>query len=116
MSRCPAPKWIASFRNGTRSVREDIPSLVKHFAARLIRPLRFSQDAIDLLSNAEWPGNIRQLRNMLERLAILSDDDPITESTLKHLALVDFNSDGEQNELEKSGTDLKSFLTPSMSK
>ncbi len=64
---------------------EDIPILVAHFAARQRRALRFSDDAIRFLQASAWPGSVRQLRNVIDRVAILSDDDPITESTLREI-------------------------------
>ncbi len=61
---------------------EDVPLLAAHFAARQTRALRFSQDAVQFLRDASWPGNVRQLRNVIDRIAILSDDDPVTASTI----------------------------------
>ena len=57
---------------------EDIPVIADHFL-RLFHetqghPLRaLTNDAADLLQNMAWPGNIRQLANMMERILILSD-------------------------------------------
>jgi len=66
---------------GLSERREDIPYLVDHFmkqAARLvgIRPRRVGEDALAVLQAHGWPGNVRQLRNNIERLLILvrSDD------------------------------------------
>lgn len=52
---------------------EDIPALVRHFARRQARPLVFQEDAIRLLSRTPWPGNVRQLRNLVDRVAVLCD-------------------------------------------
>jgi DNA-binding NtrC family response regulator len=65
--------------------REDIAALVTHFAARQRRPLRFSEDALRALESAPWPGNVRQLRNLVDRLAIFCDDDPVTTASLEVL-------------------------------
>jgi sigma-54 specific flagellar transcriptional regulator A len=46
--------------------REDIPALVADLS-----PIKFSAEALDMLCNHNWPGNIRELSNLLERLAIL---------------------------------------------
>jgi len=57
-----------------RGRREDIPLLVRHFAATAVpegRALRFSGEAMALLVSYDWPGNIRELRNVMERLQIL---------------------------------------------
>ena len=56
---------------------EDIPLLVEHFAAQIcaeqgIAPKSFEPDAIKALQAKQWTGNIRQLRNVVERLIILA--------------------------------------------
>jgi len=65
-----------------RERREDLPALAADLLRRvgvdLGRPgLSLSPGALDHLRRAEWPGNIRQLRNALERAAILADDDAL---------------------------------------
>lgn len=57
--------------------REDIPLLVRHFSRQLAQQnggtvKRFSQEALELLLNAPWPGNVRQLRNIVERTHALA--------------------------------------------
>jgi transcriptional regulator of acetoin/glycerol metabolism len=54
-----------------RDRREDIPLLVRYFNQRYggLAPLRFSQGAIQALSRAPWPGNVRQLENLVRGLA-----------------------------------------------
>jgi len=54
--------------------RSDIPLLIDHFNAALTPPKSIEQDAVQLLSEMNWTGNVRQLRNVVERLHILSDD------------------------------------------
>lgn len=59
--------------------RDDIPLLANHFlsrftAGRNIIPSRFSTEALVLLSTAAWPGNIRQLCNVVEQVVALSTD------------------------------------------
>ena len=56
--------------------KEDIPELVRYFneqvsAGMSRQPREFSQEAVSLLCAQPWPGNIRQLRNIIERLLIL---------------------------------------------
>jgi DNA-binding NtrC family response regulator len=56
---------------------EDIPLLVEHFTAQIceeqgIAPKSFDPDAIKALQAKQWTGNIRQLRNVVERLIILA--------------------------------------------
>jgi DNA-binding NtrC family response regulator len=59
-----------------RERREDIPVLLEHFLEYYARhhasPRSWSQDAIDLLSAYDWPGNVRQLRNVVERMLLRS--------------------------------------------
>jgi len=66
---------------------EDIPALVIHFSRHQPRKLRFTEDALQSLKNADWPGNIRQLRNIVDRVALLTEDDPITPETLRPFIL-----------------------------
>ncbi len=61
--------------------REDIPLLVDHFLTkkqRNRRATRISEDALSLLLEYDWPGNIRELENVIERAAILAGGDEIT--------------------------------------
>ena len=58
--------------------REDIPALVEHFVSELsethgLRPRVFSEAALQSLEVMRWPGNLRQLRNFIERILILAD-------------------------------------------
>jgi DNA-binding NtrC family response regulator len=61
---------------------EDLPALVAHFLAGQHRTLRLSAEALELLGRASWPGNVRQLRNLLDRLAVFAEDDLITPEVL----------------------------------
>ncbi len=62
--------------------REDMPSLVRHFAARYAADQRvatpeISDDAMAALQAYDWPGNVRQLRNVIERTMILAPGERI---------------------------------------
>ncbi len=62
--------------------REDIPVLAEHFVARFAAERRiatpsFSPDAIAALQAYDWPGNVRQLRNIIERTIILAPGERI---------------------------------------
>ncbi len=63
-----------------RERREDIPELANHFLARFASERRlaspnFSDEAIAALQAHDWPGNVRQLRNIIERTVILAPGD-----------------------------------------
>ncbi|HET7294107.1 MAG TPA: sigma-54 dependent transcriptional regulator [Vicinamibacteria bacterium] len=65
-----------------REHREDVPALVAHLAEAAARrnrwrPRRFSDDALALLRQQPWRGNVRELRNVVERVLILSEGDEI---------------------------------------
>jgi DNA-binding NtrC family response regulator len=56
--------------------KEDIPLLINHFCELIcseqgIQSKTFDENAIKILQNREWTGNIRELRNVVERLIIL---------------------------------------------
>jgi len=58
---------------------EDLPALVEHFAHQVSaqngwKPIPFTDSAIDALKQYGWPGNIRELRNVVERLLLLAGD------------------------------------------
>jgi DNA-binding NtrC family response regulator len=58
---------------------EDLPALVEHFARQVSaqngwKPIPFTDSAIDALKQYGWPGNIRELRNVVERLLLLAGD------------------------------------------
>jgi two-component system nitrogen regulation response regulator NtrX len=70
--------------------REDIPDLVGYFVRRVadatgLQPRPFSDDAVAVLQASEWPGNVRQLRNVVERLLILTNGEPPGPITAQHL-------------------------------
>jgi two-component system nitrogen regulation response regulator NtrX len=70
--RCPA----------LRERRDDIPILAAAFLAEAVKrngtpPRTFSPEAVEALQRADWPGNFRQLRNVVEQLAILAARDVI---------------------------------------
>jgi len=58
--------------------KEDIPDLVKHFASLQPRTLSFSEGALHRLQHHQWPGHIRQLRSVVDRLGVLAESSHIT--------------------------------------
>jgi two-component system nitrogen regulation response regulator NtrX len=70
--------------------REDIPDLVQKFLADIARdygskPKRITPAALAFLQQLDWRGNIRELRNVVERLVIMSDDE-ISEEDARSFA------------------------------
>ncbi|MFO7177640.1 MAG: sigma-54 dependent transcriptional regulator [Pseudomonadota bacterium] len=74
-----------------RARREDIPLLAEHFLkrARLAngRPdVQLTPDALSLLAGLPFPGNVRELQNLVERLVILNPDDTVTAADVERLS------------------------------
>jgi two-component system nitrogen regulation response regulator NtrX len=77
-----------------RERREDIPALVAHFAEQLsasagVPGRKFSEDAVRRLQSRPWPGNIRELRNAVERALILASGKMVTAADIDHLLPAD---------------------------
>jgi len=72
-----------------RDRKEDIPLLVNFILQRLgkdyQRNIYLSPQAMELLTNYHWPGNIRELENFLERLFIVSDTSKVTVKDISHM-------------------------------
>ncbi|MEH6716265.1 sigma-54-dependent transcriptional regulator [Parasphingorhabdus flavimaris] len=70
--------------------REDIPVLVEHYAARFaadqrLHPPEISDEAMAALQACDWPGNVRQLRNVIERTIILAPKDKFSKIEVEML-------------------------------
>lgn len=77
---------------------EDIPllglSFLKEFASKLGKNIiSISPDAIKLMEAYNWKGNIRELRNLMERIALLIEDDELKEHQLLNLLPADQNAE-----------------------
>ena len=75
---------------GLNERRDDIPLLIEHFTEKIaaeqgIAPKTFSKKAIKLLQEYDWTGNIRELRNVVERLIILGSNE-ISETDVQLFA------------------------------
>jgi two-component system, NtrC family, nitrogen regulation response regulator NtrX len=73
-----------------RERREDLPELIHSFLAEACRrngrrPLRLGSEAVALLSAQPYPGNVRELKNLVERLAILCDGPEVSEAEARGL-------------------------------
>jgi transcriptional regulator with GAF, ATPase, and Fis domain len=58
-----------------RDRRDDIPPIIEHFMQRYAanRTIHVAEDALRLLVNYSWPGNIRELRNVVQRMTLFAD-------------------------------------------
>ncbi len=93
-----------------RERRDDIPALVEHFASTLaaasgLVPKRFEPGAVEALVRRPWPGNIRELRNGVERLLILANGATVTAADVARVLPmageeVPVAAEGDEEELE----------------
>ncbi len=99
-----------------RDRREDIPALVRHFVDLFSRennrrPQRFTPAALDYLQKARWKGNVRELRNSVERLLIMTPGDTIDVDDLREVVRVDAKpsaASAEPANVDRPGT-LREF-------
>jgi two-component system nitrogen regulation response regulator NtrX len=99
-----------------RDRREDIPALVRHFVDLFSRennrrPQRFTQAALEYLQKARWKGNVRELRNTVERLLIMTPGDSIDVDDLREVVRMDAKpsaSSPEPSNADRPGT-LREF-------
>ena len=70
-----------------RERKEDITGLLNHFMRRMAedygRVMHFTPTALDALIRYDWPGNVREMQNLIERLVIMSDTERISLEFLK---------------------------------
>jgi len=98
-----------------RDRREDIPLLAGHFlqkfGQRLGRELRgVTPEALALLERYHWPGNIRELENVLERAIVLGGDDVLGADALPESVRRERPMRGLEVELPDEGMDLEATL------
>jgi len=97
------------------SLRErikDIPVLTNHFVKQFSektnkKTLHISDDFLQKLENYSWPGNIRELKNIIERSVILSSGDTLTSDVLPYEM---------QHQAEKSTKSMSAFSMQSVEK
>jgi two-component system nitrogen regulation response regulator NtrX len=87
----------------------DIASLVRHFldsASRdnNLRPKRVTDGALAVFERQRWRGNIRELRNTIERLVIMTPGETIDVAHLPEVMRVDAGTRGPDNETVRAGT------------
>jgi two-component system, NtrC family, nitrogen regulation response regulator NtrX len=96
-----------------RDRRDDIPVLVRHFADLFTRdhgrrPPRFTQAALEYMEKARWKGNVRELRNTVERLIIMTPAEVIDVNDLRDVVRIDAKPAPAEGEKERPGT-LREF-------
>ncbi|HVH57089.1 MAG TPA: sigma-54 dependent transcriptional regulator [Vicinamibacterales bacterium] len=96
-----------------RDRRDDIPPLVRHFADLFSRehnrrPQRFTPAALEYMQRARWKGNVRELRNTVERLIIMTPGDVIDVDDLRDIVRIESKPAAPDNDKERPGT-LREF-------
>jgi two-component system nitrogen regulation response regulator NtrX len=96
-----------------RDRKEDIPALVRHFADLFSRehnrrPQRFTPAALEHMQKARWKGNVRELRNTVERLIIMTPGETIDVADLRDIVRIESKGPAPDNEKERPGT-LREF-------
>jgi DNA-binding NtrC family response regulator len=71
-----------------RQRREDIPALLAYFAAQVCsqngwKPVPFTAEAVEALQRYSWPGNVREMRNVVERLLLLAVSGEVDRATVE---------------------------------
>lgn len=85
-----------------RERADDIPELVDFFAEAFVaengsRPKKFEPDAIAALQSHAWPGNIRELKNAVERIMIMAPGQSVTRKSLEALSILRSADPGPQD-------------------
>src|SRR3954454_5950132 len=96
-----------------RDRRDDIPALVRHFADLFSRdnnrrPQRFTAAALEYMQKARWKGNVRELKNTVERLIIMTPGEVIDVDDLRDIVRIESRNPAPENERERPGT-LREF-------
>jgi two-component system, NtrC family, nitrogen regulation response regulator NtrX len=86
-----------------RERREDVPLLIRHFAELFSRehnrrPHRFTPAALEFMQKARWKGNVRELKNTVERLLIMTPGDAVDVDDLRDVVRLEARAPGPDNE------------------
>jgi len=68
----------------------DIPLLINHFISNSQYDIRFDNDALDMMMSYYWPGNVRQLRNMVNRFGVLKKGHIVSGKDVKEALHLSF--------------------------
>jgi len=83
-----------------RERKEDIPILAQHFLNELSHKSKnFSKSALDFLQSYEWKGNVRELKNIVERISLLTTDNEITSEHIQLLGINTANVTADSSQL-----------------
>ena len=89
---------------------EDLLELIDYFMGKFKRstdepPRRFSEDSLQLLGTYSWPGNIRELKNFIERINIMTEEKVISADSVRRF--LTSRTDWEKDELLKGFESMK---------
>ena len=92
----------------------DVPALARHLLARIaqqpgLRPLGITDDALALLVQYDWPGNVRQLQNALFRAAVLCEGAALTRADFPQIAALGTRRPGSAGTAALSGGGVTLF-------
>ncbi len=95
---------------------DDIPLLVSHFIARITKDVGksvkgISPDALAILERYHWPGNIRELENVVERAIVLGSGDLLSPDSLPPHLRMPRDEQAVNVEIPPAGVDLEDTLT-----
>jgi len=91
-----------------REIREDIPALVRHLWFTLAsREVETPAEVMDMLVAYSWPGNIRELKNVLERALLLAGAQPLSRNHFPGLTVSAFSTQSRAGPLSIAGAEEK---------
>ncbi len=95
-----------------RERKDDIPLLIHHFLSRTSdNPKKITADAVKLMIEYAWKGNVRELENVIERVALLTEKDEITPANLPPEIVNEGRSDVKSLAgLTEEGIDLEQLI------
>ena len=101
------PIYIPSLRER----KEDIPLLINYFIAKFNSEnnkkfKKVSDEVLKIFFNYDWPGNIRQLENTMERIIVLNDDELVTKDMITPDLMAEFNT------VSAAGANPGGFIKP----